>query len=273
MYKAASKVSQISFLDFNQSCGVELDMANQWVKLAHAMPWDEIEEMYAAYFPSKTGNVAKPARMVLGALIIQMRKQLSDRKLISKIQEPPYLQYFLGLSCFTSKAPFHAVSLVNFCKQISVDFIAKVNVMMDEYLDEVTPQKHEEEAELSGTLIIDATCSPSNIRYPQDFSLLNEAREKLDSMIDYMVKNHPLGKRPRTYRRIFRKEYLAMQRLSAVLQRSCAPSFARCSTRLRGTWGSWRRLKKLAMLCLKSLSPCTIRSVSSTGSNCTCSRK
>lgn len=30
-----------------------------------------------------------------------------------------------------------------------------------------------------GTLMLDATCAPSNIRYPQNFSLLNEAREKL----------------------------------------------------------------------------------------------
>lgn len=28
----------------------------------------------------------------------------------------------------------------------------------------------------SGTMIMDATCAPSNIRYPQDVSLLSEAR-------------------------------------------------------------------------------------------------
>lgn len=59
-----------------------------------------------------------------------------------------------------------------------------------------------------GTEILDATCSPSNIRYPQDFSLLNEAREKLEDMIDHFHKTfHPWDK-PRTYRRIARKEYL-----------------------------------------------------------------
>ena len=31
----------------------------------------------------------------------------------------------------------------------------------------------------SGTLILDATCAPQNISYPQDVNLLNEAREKL----------------------------------------------------------------------------------------------
>ena len=56
-----------------------------------------------------------------------------------------------------------------------------------------------------GTEILDATCSPSNIRYPQDFSLLNEARG-----IDYFHKNYHPWDKPRTYRRIARKEYLAL---------------------------------------------------------------
>ena len=38
--------------------------------------------------------------------------------------------------------------------------------------------KQEQFPENKGTLMLDATCAPSNIRYPQDFSLLNEAREK-----------------------------------------------------------------------------------------------
>ncbi len=61
-----------------------------------------------------------------------------------------------------------------------------------------------------GTEILDATCSPSNIRYPQNFSLLNEAHEKLEDMVDYFHKNfHPWDK-PHTYRRVARKEYLVL---------------------------------------------------------------
>ena len=61
-----------------------------------------------------------------------------------------------------------------------------------------------------GTLIIDATCSPSNIRYPMDFSLLNEAREKLEVMIDYFHEAFRPWKKPRTYREVARKEYLEL---------------------------------------------------------------
>ena len=55
--------------------------------------------------------------------------------------------------------------------------------------------------------ILDATCAPSNIRFPQDFSLLNEAREDLEAIIARICREY--GKhRPRTYCRIARKNYL-----------------------------------------------------------------
>lgn len=61
-------------------------------------------------------------------------------------------------------------------------------------------------------MILDAKCSPSNIRHPQDFSLLNEAREKLDGMIDKLHAMVDEPHRPRTYRKVLRKAYLAMAR-------------------------------------------------------------
>ena len=33
-------------------------------------------------------------------------------------------------------------------------------------------------------MIVDATCAPSNIRYSQDVSLLNEARENAEKLLD-----------------------------------------------------------------------------------------
>jgi len=39
-----------------------------------------------------------------------------------------------------------------------------------------------EPTENKGTIILDATYAPSNIWYPQDISLLNESREKLETI-------------------------------------------------------------------------------------------
>nr|WP_049755841.1 hypothetical protein [Desulforamulus reducens] len=43
---------------------------NRWVKLAKIIPWDTIEGRYAKLFKGNRGQVAKPVRMALGALLI-----------------------------------------------------------------------------------------------------------------------------------------------------------------------------------------------------------
>ena len=61
-----------------------------------------------------------------------------------------------------------------------------------------------------GKLIADATCAPADIRYSTDVSLLNEAREKTDEIIDEL--HTPLvGKepRPQTYRVKGRRRFIA----------------------------------------------------------------
>ena len=68
-----------------------------------------------------------------------------------------------------------------------------------------------------GTLTLDATCAPANIRYPQDISLLNEAREKLETMIYRFCKCYGLML-PRRYRKCARKEYLAFAKSRKLVQ-------------------------------------------------------
>lgn len=60
--------------------------------------------------------------------------------------------------------------------------------------------------------MLDATCSPVNIRYPQDFDFPNEAREKLEAIIIRYCKGKGLYY-PRVYRRQVRKNYLALAKM------------------------------------------------------------
>ena len=219
MYKPIDKL-QHSFLDFNQPLGLHMNPDNRWIKLADRIPWDTFEVKYAELFPSDTGNVAKPLRMALGALIIQTKFQYSDRELVEQIAENPYLQYFIGLPGFREEAPFDASTLVLFRKRISAEMLMEVNEYLlahkDDDKDDHTPPSGgktnddgtAKEDTHKGTLTLDATCAPANIRYPQDISLLNEAREKLETMIYCFCKCYGL-KLPRRYRKRARKEYLA----------------------------------------------------------------
>ena len=125
MYKAVTE-HQITFYDFNQSCGMQLDKNNEWVLLAERIPWSRMETEYAAMFPSHTGHPAIPLRMALGSLIIQHRKKLSDRKLVKEIAENPYLQYFIGNTMFQKDEPFRPTSLVAFRKRLDVSFLMRL---------------------------------------------------------------------------------------------------------------------------------------------------
>lgn len=86
MYKPTDK-TQTSFLDFNQLMGLHMNPDNRWIQMAHKIPCDKFEVKYADLFPNDTGNVAKPLRMALGALIIQSRFQFPDRELVEQITE------------------------------------------------------------------------------------------------------------------------------------------------------------------------------------------
>lgn len=202
---------QISLTDFEQPMGMKLREDNRWVRKAQIIPWGKIEDRYAALFPSNTGNVAKPLRLALGALFIQQEYGYSDEEVVLQIQENPYLQYFCGYSGFDdSKPPFDSSSMVHFRKRITSEILGEINEMI---IQEAQPKddKDNDNDGNGGTMIVDATCAPSQIRYPQDVSVLNEARENAEKLVD-LLHDPANGKKPRTYRKRARKDYLKYAR-------------------------------------------------------------
>ena len=230
MYKF-DKNHQFSFSDFNQPLGMEMSSENRWVKKAALIPWNEIEDRYATLFPSEVGMPAKPLQMALGCLLIQKEYKYSDRELVEQIKENPYYQYFIGLPGYEYKAPFAPSLLVEFRKRLNEEVLTEINEMIAAYNAPDDPtdgdsdngsngdsentettntdQARSTETGNKGTLILDATCAPQNIAYPQDINLLNEARENLESIIDQICYEYNFYK-PRMYRENARKDYLAL---------------------------------------------------------------
>lgn len=234
MYKTtANAPRQLTFEDFNQTCGMQLSPSDEWCVLAGRIDWAAAEAMYARSFKSlRHGHPAAPARQAIGALIIQKRMGLSDRALVKAIAENPYYQYFIGLPSFSRECPFTYTTVAAFRRRVTAEMLAAVN---ETFLKTAQPTPEHQPAPRrgkaspepsgdspepsgdspdanGGTMILDATCSPVDIRFPQDFSLLNEAREKTDAMIDLLHRQlRARGERhPRTYRDVLHKAYLAM---------------------------------------------------------------
>ena len=219
MYKK-NTFRQFGLSDFNQPIGLKMNPENRWIKKAGLIPWAEIEERYANLFPSKTGMPAKPLRTALGSLIIQKQYGYSDRELVEQLTENPYYQYFIGLPGYQETAPFVPSLLVEFRKRLTDEILGEINEMILSYNhpDDETRSggsgtsgdgRNTEEDKNSGTLLLDATCAPQHIAFPQDINLLNEARENLEEIIDTVCYEYNESK-PRTYRINARKDYLAL---------------------------------------------------------------
>lgn len=201
--------------------GGKLASDNRWVIMAQLIPWSEFEAEYAQNFATSMGPPAKSFRMALGALIIKEKLGTSDRETVEQIRENPYLQYFIGFSSYSNEIPFDASLLVHFRKRISVNLVNKVNQKMVKKIREATTppakidkKEAEEPGEKSnqGKLLLDATCASADITYPTDIGILDRTRMQTEKIIDILYKSikDRCPKKPRTYRKKARKDYLAI---------------------------------------------------------------
>jgi hypothetical protein len=158
--------------------------------------------------------------MALGALIIKEKLGISDRETVEQIRENPYLQYFIGQSTYSNELPFDPSILVHFRQRISAELVNKVNERMVNKIWEATPSAPEKkkdsvaknESPNQGKLIVDATCAPADISYPTDLGLLSRVRVHTEKIIDILYNSVKvkIKNKPRTYRKIARKDYLAV---------------------------------------------------------------
>ena len=226
---------QLSLAAFDWPFQTALDEDNRWVKMSECIPWDALSEGYCQSLSVRQGRPAKDARLVIAAVIIKHKLCLSDEETVAQIQENPYLQYFAGLSGYQMQAPFAASLLVEVRKRMGQEVFEHFHGAIIEAVEgakkKSAPRRQSEkpeapddddnspgsavkdsqqETEHQGQLILDATVCEQAIRYPTDLSLLNEAREFSEQIIDKLYPRTELKKKPRSYRVKARKAYLAI---------------------------------------------------------------
>ena len=227
---------QLTIAEFDWPFETVLDKDNRWVKLSECIPWDELAESYYQSLSAKSGRPAKDARLVIGAVIVKHKLSLSDAETVQQIQENPYLQYFVGLPGFQQDEPFASSLFVEIRKRMgSAVFEAFHRAIIEAHDGEKkkgqpkppsqTPPTETSKTDpvpqaeasgqpvspaLQGKLILDATVVEQAIRYPTDLSLLNEAREFTEQIIDRLCAKLKVDQKPRTYREKARQAYLAI---------------------------------------------------------------
>jgi hypothetical protein len=229
---------QLILSGFESPFSNQLLSTNRWVILAHSIPWDALVSTYNRQLGNKfTGAGSINPRVAIGALIIKHLCDISDRETILQIQENMYMQYFIGYSSFSNKAPFDASLFVDIRKRSTLEQINEINEKILGIIGKAATDKEqsnkdnkedvqadnsntaEGEAGNSndsdndprpankGSLLMDATACPQDIAYPTDLNLLNDARGKSEELIDELHAGLTTA-RPRTYREIARKKYL-----------------------------------------------------------------
>ena len=248
---------QLEFVDFYLPFGGKVRKDNRWVRMAEALPWDVIEELYTRNLAGTgMGTPALPARVAFGALVIKEVMGLTDEETVLYIQENHYAHYFLGYHEYHEEPLFDPSMMTHFRKRFTMEIVGTINetlvkqawagsmrngrgensagteskeapveeqadepcVMEEEErtqdelekLVEVTGEQSEQQQPANaGKLLIDATCCPADITYPTDMDLLNTAREKKETMLDRLwACVRSINKKPRTYRRKARKQYV-----------------------------------------------------------------
>lgn len=163
-------------------------------------------------------------RVAMGALILKEILGLSDRAMVDAVNENPYLQYFLGFKHFQTEPPFNASLLTHFRKRLPAEVINRFNEKVIDLARGARPPEDDPPPEgggkpdpapeapeptNAGTILMDATCAPADIKYPTDLNLVNDARELTERLINQLRKQQVNPSPcPRTKLQICRRRYL-----------------------------------------------------------------
>lgn len=226
---------QLRIEEFSTPFEQNISSDNRWVKLSKLIPWDNLAGIYFKALVSKYGRPSIDARRIIGSIIIKHKLNLSDEETVMQIQENPYLQYFCGYTTYEIKPIFSPTLFVEIRKRLGQE---RFTEMQDEIIATAIQKKVKVKSKKSaqksdknndgdkpsagngqngnketpkkGKLLMDATVAEQQIKYPTDLELLNDARQICEKIIDLLYPKTGLNKKPRTYRRLARKDFLAM---------------------------------------------------------------
>jgi hypothetical protein len=228
--------NQLKFEAFKTPFEIKMNRNNRWVRLSEILPWEELIGIYAKAM-SDFGRPAIDPRIAIGAMIIKTKLGLSDEETIEQIRENMYMQFFLGLEAYQEEILFDPSLLVHIRDRMGKEMLEQMNnVVVVKAITEEEQRKKKKKKPTSGTkcgrpegepkpeedrladaqneithkggYVLDATVADQYIKYPTDVELLNDSRQKSEGIIDTLYSISNLEKKPRTYRRRARKEFL-----------------------------------------------------------------
>ena len=198
-----------------------IDPGHGLVKLARAVNWDRMDEVFGETFSPDQGRPAISTRLMVSLHYLKYTHNLSDDDVVSTWVENPYWQYLSGMKYFEHDLPIHPSSMTRWRKRIGE---AGAEELLKETIEAGLRLKAVKAYQLK-RVNIDTTVQEKDIRFPTDARSYDRARQRL---VD-AAKKRKIALR-QNYNRLSKRMLVQQSRYAHAKQMKRA---RRCTKKLR----------------------------------------
>jgi IS5 family transposase len=148
------------------------DSENELVILRQVIPWQAIITQLTRFYDSNCGRLGKSLRVMVALLILSRLRSLSDCKVVERVKENRYMQYFCNVPDAELATFVNPSVLCRFRQRLGEEGIAIIETGVFDVLRLAGIVKGD-------TMLMDSTVLSSNIIYPTDVSLVYKAFGKM----------------------------------------------------------------------------------------------
>ena len=154
-----------------------VDSSHGLVKLANAVDWDRLDELFGSTYCPDNGRPAVSTRLMVALHYLKYTFNLSDEDVVEGWVENPYWQLFSGMKFFEHEPPIDPSSMTRWRKRIGE---AGAEELLKETIQAGLKIKAVKAHQLK-RVNVDTTVQEKEIRFPTDARLYDRARQRLVS--------------------------------------------------------------------------------------------
>ena len=152
-----------------------IDPGHGLVKLAKAVNWNRMDEVFGQTYCPDNGRPGVSTRLMVSLHYLKFSYNLSDDDVVSGWVENPYWQYLSGMQFFEHDPPIDPSSMTQWRKRIGEageEELLKETIAAGLTIKAVKPHQLKR-------VNVDTTVQEKDIRFPTDARLYDRARQKL----------------------------------------------------------------------------------------------
>jgi len=152
-----------------------IDPGHALVKLAHAVEWNRMDELFGATYCPDNGRPGVSTRLMVALHYLKYTHNLSDEDVVAGWVENPYWQYLSGMKFFEHQPPINPSSMTRWRVRIGE---AGAEELLKETIAAGLRLKAVRACQLK-RINIDTTVQEKDVRFPTDARLYDRARQRL----------------------------------------------------------------------------------------------